>query len=318
MGDVIRTLAALSDDGHAGPSTRNAVAELFGFSGATSERNDDDDGAFKRPPEERPAEAEPAAPLVELLEPLVLERNENVEDFENIDGPEAAAASPGADRVFARLPATATEPCDWYDPLLDHATANRVIRAALRTDWKTRTIEPRSAVRHLARLRPIDELPRVSQRGYRRGGQVLIELGPAMGPFAQDQNDIANRVRRMSGGRIETLGVSEVPAISAAADDGSTTVWKDYRPPASGAPVLILSALGVVGPTADPWSPTSAQWMSFVSQLRQHGARILALVPLAPSRLPSPLRRTVTAVRWDERAGAAMTTATRSTRRRSR
>lgn len=289
VGDVLRTLGALGFDEGSDASTRLAVAELLGFTKSVG-----DDEPEVRPeervdhPDEQPDEPSTPAPLVELLDPV---GQQSVEvSLENVEISEELAAP---------LPAAATEGCDWYDPLLDHATANRFLRRALRTDCRTRRIEPKAAVRHLASLRRLDRLPMVSRRAYRRGGQILIDLGPAMSPFAGDQADLADRARTLSRGRIEVFGVNDVPVESVAVDDGTDTVWKTYHSPIPGAPVLILSSLGGGAPVGDQWSPTSRQWSDFVTALRRRGARVVALVPFDPARLSQAVANEVTAVGWD-------------------
>lgn len=288
LGDVIRAVTAL---GPSDATHRAAIAELLGFRDIEHLAPLPNPDAVPTPPAPRDEPQVTLTPLVELIEPLARAHV----------GPSPAPPLE-SDRTTVGIPVVGTERCDWYDPLLDHATANRLLRTTLRTWCPYRTLAPRTAVRHLARLLPMTDLPRKKRLGYRRGGQLIIDLGPGTGPLARDQMDIADRVRQLSGQRIDVLGVSEIPPVSVSVDEGTSTSWRSYRLPANRAPVLILGVLGAVGPSADPLAATTEQWLTFTARLDRRGSDVTALVPMSPARLPRPLRHLLHALRWDSEA----------------
>jgi len=224
----------------------------------------------------RPEQLQILERIVELIEPL----------------PTPASAPPAQFIVSpddgAPLPASTTERCDWFDPLLDDVMAGRVLRSSLQTWCDRSRIDVEATTRMMSRLQPLTRVPRRGRWALRRGAQVLVDNADAMTAFAADQSDLVQRVRALGRSDIVVVPFHHLP-----------TAWGSYTPPARKAPVLILTDLGIGGPASDPWRASPDEWREFATMLARRQSRVVALVPYRPSRVPASLQRRIDVLEWD-------------------
>src|SRR6202008_4057123 len=90
-------------------------------------------------------------------------------------------------------------------------------------------------------------IPRLSIPTLTRGVQLLIDRGENMQPFAADQTALlAFLVRVVGRDRTEVNYFEGSPLWGAGI--GPKDEWSDYRPPASGTPVVLVTDLGIAQP----------------------------------------------------------------------
>jgi hypothetical protein len=155
-------------------------------------------------------------------------------------------------------------------------------------------------VETLARVESIDEMPRLPWPTLRRGAQILIDSSEGMDPFAQDQDDLAGRLRRTVGeDRVELLRFSGCPTRGAGA--GPRHTWHAYEPPSAGKPVILLTDLGVAMVPLATDRADAGEWRAFAALIRAAGCPLAAFVPYPSTRIPMALRRALPVIPWDRR-----------------
>jgi hypothetical protein len=222
------------------------------------------------------------------------------------DGPDEAARRPPPWAAVVRplpppLPAEAAyRPA--LEPLFVPAWSRGILRAALATRGDGYPDLDR-LVDDLAWGRPLTALPTLPWPTLSRGIQLLVDMGESMAPFFRDQAHLEAEVLRVVGREnVEVLRFAGCP--SRGAGRGGRHAWTTYRLPRRGAPVLMLTDLGI-GRVPFASEPTeSAQWQDFAAEVRRAGHPLVALVPYGPARWPAGLAPLMTIVHWDRPTSA--------------
>ncbi len=135
--------------------------------------------------------------------------------------------------------------------------------------------------RHIAQGKWIYRLPRLKQRRWPKRLQIIVDPRASLEPFWADFAMIIAQFKKklgveaVSAVRFDepTLGESHRLAINWPTQPQDR--WFVWRLPASDAPLLILSDLGMVTTDAN----VRYQWRQWVRQLRSHAAPMLTLSP---------------------------------------
>jgi hypothetical protein len=183
------------------------------------------------------------------------------------------------------------------EPLLEPRWTQGILAALLSTTRDDGPVDVDRAIARLARGETIAELPLQPRVSLDRGVQLLIDVGDGMLPFAADQLDMLDRVRRTVGASAaEVLWFRDAPLRGLGS--GEASEWGSYRPPRYPQPVLLLSDLGV-GRRPGPGRASAGEWLAFAEIAGHARCPILALVPYAVTRVPSALRAALQIVPWD-------------------
>ncbi|MGW1954323.1 hypothetical protein ACWCPI_16450 [Streptomyces sp. NPDC001920] len=214
----------------------------------------------------QPARTEPIAAPAEPGEPL---------------------APPGADPT--RLP---------HHPLLTPHWTSAVLKAVLSRQVDEGPVDIAALIDALAHGRPVPRLPRRPVPTLRFGVQVLVDRGAGMQPFHRDQDELVARIRSVVGPEIVDVGYfSDVPQRGTG--PGARWTRRPYQPPARDTRVLLVSDLGLGGPTGDPARSTREDWEDFVDRVSRAGCTAVALSPYPPHRWPRWMTRLLPLVSWD-------------------
>jgi len=298
LGDLARALARLQP---ADAATRAGIARCLDYILA-------DDQAPAAPPPRpatRPASARPEPRAAPSRPPS----DDQVEDepaprsgakwLRPRRPPMAAGADMDAILQGPALPTQTSAETRWQQPLpglLDPNTVRSILFFALATAVCDAEIDVEALVRFLSFQEEWrGSLPRLARSTVRCGVQVVIDRRLAMRPFYGDQNFIAGFVRRVVGDRSEFVTFQNTPNVVIR---GASLEARDYRPPAAGTPVLLLSDLGIGRPIQDD-SLLTELWLGFARRVREAECPLIAFVPYPASRWPTALRREFVIVHWD-------------------
>jgi hypothetical protein len=175
-------------------------------------------------------------------------------------------------------------------------------------------IEP--LIRAISRATLLTELPRRSRPTLRRGVQVLVDTGDGMIPFDPDVQTLVERVRKSVGqGRTEVLSFTGTPLRGV--NSGAPEEGKPWRPPMRGTPLLILTDLGLGGPTMSSHRAYVAEWARFARSAHDAGCLPVVLVPYKPERWPRTLRDCLTLLHWERKTTAGIVRRRRDARPRA-
>jgi hypothetical protein len=208
-----------------------------------------------------------------------------------------AVADPYAPALPRPTPRSAPPPMP-HEPLLSPRSATAILRTTLSRGTDSGDLDVEAVVEHIARSQPIEDLPRRRLRSMRFGVDVLVDRGTAMQPFARDQAEIVNRIRRLVGRELTTVR-SFADSPMRGCGDGPSHSWQPYQPPYPGTKVLILSDLGIGGPALNPHRSSTEEWCRFARVLRQQACEPVALVPYPPHRWPTTLTALFPLICWD-------------------
>jgi hypothetical protein len=227
----------------------------------------------------------PANELLETLEPIAVETGGGVEGWRS--------ARP-LDPVTVQHLQGVRE----HEPLLAPGRAGPILAAAVETRDLNGPVDVDRLVGTVARARPVQRLPRLALASLARGVQLLVDTGLGMEPFARDQQELAIELRRVVG----RSGVTELHfrnCPTRGAGTGPLWTWRDYRPPAPGTPVLVLTDLGIGGPRISLQRSQAWEWRALATLLARRASPLVAFVPYPASRFPSGLAKSMTIVPWD-------------------
>jgi hypothetical protein len=166
-------------------------------------------------------------------------------------------------------------------------------------------------------LRPISRVPRRPLPTVRRGVQLLVDVGEAMMPFWRDQELMAATARRVIGDDLVTE-LRFVGSPLAGCWSLRSGVPGPYHPPASGTPVLLLTALNIQRPPTVRDRASDDEWLAFVSMVRHAGCAVTALVPYTKDRWPRALERVLPMICWDRSSDVRSVLRIARARQRSR
>src|SRR5262249_42972763 len=143
---------------------------------------------------------------------------------------------------------------------------------------------------------PIEKFWRIMRPTARHGVQVLIDDSEALAPYARDQKELLQEIRRVIGQeKVEVIHFLGTPLRK---ENGGPTT-EDYKTPPVGTPVLLVTDLGI-GRT--PFSAERAsvyEWLKFVGFVNKAGCRVIAFVPYSQNRWPRILTNTMKIISWD-------------------
>jgi hypothetical protein len=284
-GDVAVALRALGFDTHQrAPSTGEpdspAAAPTSGQEAPPSARP-----RRAGPRRERPSTSEAADPLLSLplLEPVarqpVTTTRWEVEPL----------ARPTQHDLSALPP---------YQPLLAPRSTPAILQTVLSRVIEGGELDIEALVETLARGRPVSELPRRRVRTLRFGVDILCDLGQGMEPFERDQIELVESARRLAGAeRVRVTYFADAPLRGAGS--GPRWTWEPYRPPNRGMRVIVLSDLGIGGPTLNHRRSRREEWRDFVECVHQHDCDVIGLVPYPPHRWTTGACSLFPLLAWD-------------------
>lgn len=185
-----------------------------------------------------------------------------------------------------------------HEPLLAPRSTSAMLHRALSKPVDQGELDVRRVVDRLSRGLPLESLPRRPVRTLRFGVQVLADLGVGMEPFSRDLHDTIGQVMATVGREhTEVVYFDHCPVRGVG--PGPRWTWGDYVPPAAGTRVLILSDLGMGGPSLDPRRSTRAEWERLLQMLSYAQCTAVAFVPLPEKRWPSWAVKLLPLVPWD-------------------
>jgi sulfatase modifying factor 1 len=151
-------------------------------------------------------------------------------------------------------------------------------------------------VPRVARLEHPRRLPRLRRRAWAPEIVVWVDRSERLRLFFEDQNEICRELRdRCGSGNVEIrLSLDGPESELFRGNDVCPSGLADVAPET---PILVLSDLGVYGSKADRRS-----WEREGRTLQDRGAKVCALVPVPPERVPSSLLRRWTVIPWESPA----------------
>ena len=201
-----------------------------------------------------------------------------------------------------------------YEPLFVRTWTRELLASTLALQVPSGRVDERELVGLVTRGRPVTEIPRRPRRSLSLGVQLLVDIGEGMEPFARDQSELIGEIRHVVGSsRVAVLRFRDCPTRGAG--DGPAWTWKRYLPPEPGCPVLVLTDLGIGGPSVHSERSRPNEWVALVSRLQRRTSPLIAFVPYGRDRWPDQLRDVLTIVQWDRSTTVAKVHAlTRSSR----
>lgn len=194
-----------------------------------------------------------------------------------------------AAQVYSALP---------LEPLFPVRTSRAILSGALATPSSSGPLHLAKIIESLSRGELVRFIPWLSIPTLTRGVQLLIDRGEGMQPFAADQTALrAVLVRVVGRDRTEVLYFEGSPLWGAGI--GPKDEWPDYRPPATGTPVVVLTDLGIARPLRSSGFAGASDWRQLTQVLGRAGCPLLALVPYPARRWPAELSKCMTILQWD-------------------
>lgn len=154
-----------------------------------------------------------------------------------------------------------------------------------------------AAVQMVARAEPIVRLPRQSISSLGHCVQLLFDAGPAMLPFAADQQQFAASAARLLGrDRVRIADFVHNPLQGVRSQ--RQVRWEEMRWPGRRSAVIVVSDLGIGSRGVDAWFQADS-WRRFVAEAHRRGLRSVVLIPYAHERWPAVAAAFGTALTWD-------------------
>jgi hypothetical protein len=178
------------------------------------------------------------------------------------------------------------------EPLFRARWLRALMVSALSTNEETSEIDLAKLIDWTARGIEIREVPFARVRTLRKGVHCWLDATAGTEPFRRDQRDLIARLERIAGrDRVVLHLVADQPVLPEEMAFG-------------GAPVLLLSDLGVNRVPGRPGAVRQSQWLRFAIQARQQGAsHVIAFVPGDLRELRAELRRAICVIPWDRQVG---------------
>ncbi len=209
-----------------------------------------------------------------------------------------APIAPSAQLFLSGVDALASPPADADPPppppLFVPRWERALISTAVATREATGTVDVPAVVRRLAAGEALTSVPRRSRPSLRSGAHVLLDVGVGMLPFTADRTALVASLRRFIG-RDRTTVDRFVGTPLHGVGSGPRNRRRRFEP-TPGRPVVLVSDLGVAGApdAADP-----AEWLAFLSSMRERGCRTIAFMPYPASRLAPAVGQRLSPVFWD-------------------
>jgi len=300
-GDAARAVAVLDAD----PTARRRILTLLGLIEPAAEVTPD--AGPPLPVRPSPPGGSGALPLPVAGDVLTAGRARPAAQLEPSPGtspapvlervPSAPAVPPRPLPPITVQPPTAVdlEPAD----LLAPGRRRAILGALCSGPAATAEVDVGAVVPLLARREPLRTLPMLVRPTTRRGTQLLVDHGPAMTPFARDEDDVRAAITQIVGADgLDVLRFAGTPLDPPGAGSGPLWTWRSYRPRPHGGPVVALTDLGALAPRVDR-TATEARWVRFAMLLREAGCPFVALCPAPVGRLPRSIRTAIAVVTWD-------------------
>jgi hypothetical protein len=190
-----------------------------------------------------------------------------------------------------------------HEPLFFPRWTRAILSAGLATNSEVGEIDVDRAVKILASGQPLKTLPLLSTPTLTRGVQLLVDRSDAMTPFIRDQIRLQKEILATVGNdRVVIMRFVGCPTRRAGA--GAEPTWSNYEPPASKAPVLLLSDLGIGKPSLDDERAGVSEWLTFIERVKKAKCPLLAFVPYEESRWPPTLASKMSIIQWDRNTTA--------------
>lgn len=180
------------------------------------------------------------------------------------------------------------------EPLFSPASTRGLLTAALQTRRDDGRVNLEEVLVRLSSGMPLSRLPMEFVPTLGRGVQVLVDKSESMLPFARDQKEVLVQLRRVVGR--ERVKVDAVTECS----DPALVRWGLRQPiPPRGAPLLLLTDLGIGwGAYGESKSSVDA-WLKFARWSLQRGWLVVVFVPYPPTRWPKALLSLMRIIQWD-------------------
>lgn len=189
------------------------------------------------------------------------------------------------------------------EPLFFPRWMRGILSAGLATNSEIGEVDVNRVVKILASGKSVEELPLLSSPTLTRGVQLLIDRSHGMMPFIRDQIRLHEEILDVVGSdRVKTLRFVGCPTRGAG--DGPKDKWSTYSPPLTGAPVLLLTDLGIGKPSLSDERAGVNEWLEFAHLVRKAKCPLIAFVPYDESRWPPALKNHMSIIQWDRNTTA--------------
>jgi len=277
--------------------TRLAIAKTLGMGWAPPQKVMPAAKGKERDTDVRPLK--PILPPVPIFDqpvhrPLAsrLEHTRSEEPAPAIYVPPLAASAPESETKSPPL-----------EPLFFPRWTRGILSAGLATNSEIGDVDVDRVVRILAAGGSVEEFPLLSQPTLNRGVQLLIDRSQAMEPFIKDQVRLHKEILNVVGpDRVTTLRFVGCPTRGAGV--GTEAMWSQYEAPLNGAPVLLLTDLGIGRPGLSDERSGVREWLSFAYLVKKAKSPLIAFVPYGEKRWPPALRTQISIIQWDRNTTA--------------
>lgn len=154
---------------------------------------------------------------------------------------------------------------------------------------QTMAIDVERLVNRVARLEPVQRLPRRLRRQWGRGLSVIRDESLRLVPLDGDQRDVISRLQHvLPNGELQHVKGADPAVLWYDAMDHSELQGEaaEFRQPDHRETLLVLGDLGAF----DPSGTVASAWLRWARRMTADGHRLLALVPCAEHRIPQILR----------------------------
>lgn len=192
-------------------------------------------------------------------------------------------------------------PSPTYVPPWTPEWARGVMFAAVSTPIASRRLDQRTLSRKASRQEGLRAVPWQRRSSTRRGVQLLLDHGAGMAPFQDDRRWLTELAGSIAGrDRVEVLHFRDAPLRGVVRSDPARP--QDYRPPAPGTPVVLVSDMGRARPAFTGASAARLhEWQDFVRLLLRSGCPAVCVTPFAAAEYPRSLRDGVALIPFDRR-----------------
>jgi hypothetical protein len=186
-----------------------------------------------------------------------------------------------------------------FEGLLAERDAADLVCSAASLPTATDRVDVERAALDLARAMPILSLPRIHVPSLVLGVQILVDVGEAMQPFREDQEDVLRRFHANLREQLHIRYYSDDPTRGCGRQRRRTG-WITWSPPRIGTPLVVLSDLGC----GFPRRPRATEaWIKLADRLRRRRSRLVVFAPVRRGRLPLQLLQAIEIVIWDRSTG---------------
>ena len=184
------------------------------------------------------------------------------------------------------------------DPLFHPRWTRILLHEALSTRDNTGQLDIASVVEALSRAEPLARLPRLWRQRTGGGMHVLLDLGEAMRPFAEDQYNVVEDIKRVATAQAVTqLFFRRCPSYGVSKQPHGES--EPYLTPPYGTTILLLSDVGAGSDgTHEPPAPLR-EWLDFSQRVRKARCRLVALTPYSRGEVAPALHGAMAVIPWD-------------------